>query len=274
MFLYNQEAQKTCENVEIRYCAVEPLDKLNHAKRHRRGSLQSPSPTSPEVHVGVCQNPSSPAKAFVKINNKPTNDWKVYYSQYSSVKPVIKRKIDFALDSKPMTGFSCGVCKKSVFIDPSNRDRPLSACRGTKVVTRDGIFVDGQKRTVDVPQGAEEGIKLFQESTPGTILSIEIARHPKTDRKVTAFKVGGIPVYYFSNTEEDMLVPCLDMADDRIRSLKAEAKPSHKGLCVDTDDNFVYTNPEEKVDDFRREAGKPEINTCIAPMAIPYILLF
>ena len=64
------------------------------------------------------------------------------------------------------------------------------------------------------------------------------------------------------------------MADDRIRSLKAEAKPSHKGLCVDTDDNFVYTNPEEKVDDFRREAGKPEINTCIAPMAFPHILLF
>lgn len=46
------------------------------------------------------------------------------------------------------------------------------------------------------------------------------------------------------------------MADDRIRSLHAPGEhPTHKGLCVDTENDYVYTNPEEKVDDFRREAG-------------------
>ena len=47
----------------------------------------------------------------------------------------------------------------------------------------------------------------------------------------------------------------VDMADDRIRSLQAVGeRPTHKGLCVDTENDYVYTNPEEKVDDFRREA--------------------
>ena len=50
------------------------------------------------------------------------------------------------------------------------------------------------------------------------------------------------------------------MADDRIRSLQApNHRPTHKGLCVDTENDFIYTNPEEKVDDFRREAGKVKL---------------
>lgn len=199
---------KTCSNVEIRYCAVQPDETFQHAKRHRRGSLHSPSPTSPEVHVMECKNPSSPAKAFIKINNKPTNDWKVFYAKCASVKPVISWRVDCVQNSKPITGFCFGVAKENVLMDPSNRDKPLRLCKGTKVITKEGVYVDGYRRTIDVPKGAEKGFAVLENTQNNTVFSIENANHPVTNRKVTALKVDDIPVYYFTNTEKDVYVPC------------------------------------------------------------------
>ena len=120
-----QEALSTCDNVEIRYCAREPHVTNQHASRHRRGSLHSPSPTSPEVEVGACTDPSSPAKAFVKINNNPTNDWKVYYTGESGIFPEMHWRVDHVQESRPMTGFAFGLADAGIITDAANRDRPL-----------------------------------------------------------------------------------------------------------------------------------------------------
>lgn len=209
-----QEALNTCDNVEIRYCAREPQPTHQHASRHRRGSLHSPSPTSPEMEVRACPDPSSPAKAFVKINNNPTNDWKVYYKNKTDSFPVMQWRVDHVQESRPMTGFAFGLAQIQTVTDPANRDKPLRLCHGTLVVTKDGIFVNGYKRTLDVPDNAASGFEDLINVKHGTVFSIDLGTHPKTGKLVTVFMVNDIIVFRAYNNDGHGMVPCgftLDM---------------------------------------------------------------
>ena len=118
-----QEATTACDNVEIRYCA--PQKGKKKLDRHRRGSLQSPSPESNEVEIGACMDSMSPAKAFVKINNKESNDWKVWFKGRASEHPVAKFEVDVVAESKKITGFAIGVAPLSVLENKATSERPL-----------------------------------------------------------------------------------------------------------------------------------------------------
>ena len=65
--------------------------------------------------------------------------------------------------------------------------------------------MDGYRRTIDVPKGAEKGFAVLENTTEQYGFSIENANHPVTNRKVTALKVDDIPVYYFATERRNSM---------------------------------------------------------------------
>ena len=104
-----------------------------------------------------------------------------------------------------------------------------------------------------LPADSAVGLKTIANCTAGVHLSILRERHSLTKKKMVTFKVNTNSVFSFSNDQREKLVPCIDMADDRIRIIKAPESPTSLGPCVHYDDHCVFIEPEEKVDDFRRE---------------------
>jgi len=109
--------------VEILFCAGNVQD--GHAGRHRRASLKSPSPDSLEVEIGPSRSTSSPAKAFVKVNNKESNDWKAWFNNRADTQPVVTYEVDVVSPSKRATGFAFGLAPLSVAKDKATADKPL-----------------------------------------------------------------------------------------------------------------------------------------------------
>lgn len=214
------------------YCARDAVPNMDHAKRHRRGSLKSPCPTSPLVQVGDCGTPQSPPTAFIKINNKPCNDWKVWYNSRANTEPVMSFTVDEVDESKKTTNFSFGVAPLEAMKNAENREKPLCHVPGAKVVTVDGVYVNGFLRTVGLPSTASEAIGSLATSKRGMKLSICNSRHPLTKKRMTDIKVNGVSAFSFTNETRALLVPCLDMADERIRSVMAPDRPSKIGPNV------------------------------------------
>lgn len=77
-----------------------------------------------------------------------------------------------------------------------------------------------------------------------------------TKRRTIELVVGGHVALSFTNDDKTVYVPCVDLADERILSIKCPEHPTHKGLCVHLDSKkCLYTNPEEKIEDFQREVS-------------------
>ena len=235
------------------YCARDAEPAKEHSTRHRRGSLRSPCPTSPLVQVGDCHSPHSPPTAFVKINNKPCNDWKVWYASRAGTEPVINFTVDVADESKKLTNFSFGVAPEESMKDPQNRENPLSQVPGAKAITVEGVYVNGYLRTVGLPSTSGEALGNLSAANKDMLFSVSNSRHPLTKKRTTELRINGIAAFSFTNDSKVNLVPCLDMADERIRCVRAPDRPSQIGPNVYYEDKCVYTEPEEKVEDFRRE---------------------
>ena len=137
--------------------------------------------------------------------------------------------------------------------DAQFQDKPLHQVSGAKVITISGIYVNGYLRTVGLPPDSAAGLNTIANCTAGVHLSISRERHPLTKKKIITLKVNCNSVFSFSNDQREKLVPCIDMADDRIRIIKTPESPTSLGPCVHYDDYCIFIEPEEKVDDFRRE---------------------
>ena len=129
-------------------------------------------------------------------------------------------------------------------------------CPGAKVVTASGIFINGYYRSVGLPASSADAVGLLATAHEGLRLKVAVGRHPVTKRRTIQLVVGGHVAMSFTNDDRTIYVPCIDLADERILSIKCPEHPTHKGLCVHLDSKkCLYTNPEEKIEDFQREVN-------------------
>lgn len=81
-------------------------------------------------------------------------------------------------------------------------------CHGTVVVTKDGVFVNGYKRTLDVPADADRGFHDLVNIRGNTTLSVERGKHPKSGKAAVVFRINEIAVFYAYNNSGTTMVPC------------------------------------------------------------------
>ena len=128
------------------------------------------------------------------------------------------------------SGFSFGFATADTMLDADNRDKPLRCCKGARVVTADGVYVNGSKSTIGIPRGAQEGFDQLARAKNGTRLSVCRENHPDRGRNVTVLKVNDVAMYYHRNTEKHPLVPCKRTEHDAMSlgAHKPHIFPSHK----------------------------------------------
>ena len=239
--------------MEVLFCARE-VDPTEHVSRHRRGSIQAASPTSPNVVLGGADASRSPG-AFVKINNHGCNDYKVWYESRADTEPVVSLEVTAASEDKNLTGFAFGLVPLSSLKNPASRGRELRRCQGAVVVTGQGIFVEGKPCPQHaIPESAADGIVALNSAKEGTRLSIRARRCSKRNERVIEIEIDGRAVFSMPNPHKTPLVPCLDMADDRIRGVGGPVAPK-AGPSVVVEGTSVFTNPDDKVEDFAREVN-------------------
>lgn len=76
------------------------------------------------------------------------------------------------------------------------------------VVTKDGVFVNGYKRTLDVPADADRGFHDLVNICGNTTLSVERGKHPKSGKAAAVFRINEIAVFYAYNNSGTTMVPC------------------------------------------------------------------
>ena len=122
------------------------------------------------------------------------------------------------------------------------------------MVTASGVYINGYLRTVGLPSTAPDAIGLLSNANEGVVMKVTTGKHPISLKKTVEIHIGGHPAISFINDTGEKLIPCIDMADERILSLWCPERPTHRGQCVHYEKGSVYTNPEEKIEDFQREA--------------------